>query len=241
MQPEEITALFDQQAPSYDRQWERLAGLNGALHVLTAAVLAELPVEARILCVGAGTGVEIISLAERFPGWSFTAIEPSTPMLEVFRRKAAERGILSRCVLHAGFLDTLPAGDPFDAATAFLVSQFILDRLSRTEFFGRIADRLCPGGILVASDLAGDLETADGRGLLDVWFRLMNQGGVSDEALQRMRAAYRRDVAVLPPEDVREIIAMGGFESPVRFFQAGMIHAWFALANGSIRTTRAKR
>jgi hypothetical protein len=27
---------------------------------------------------------------------------------------------------------------------------------------------------------------------------------------------------------VREIIARGGFESPVLFFQAGMIHGWYA-------------
>jgi tRNA (cmo5U34)-methyltransferase len=50
----------------------------------------------------------------------------------------------------------------------------------------------------------------------------------SREGVERMREAYRRDVAVLPPADVRDIITLGGFESPVLFFQAGMIHAWFA-------------
>ena len=45
---------------------------------------------------------------------------------------------------------------------------------------------------------------------------------------ERMREAYRRDVAVLPPSEVRDIITRGGFGSPVLFFQAGMIHGWYA-------------
>lgn len=47
MQRDEITALFDQQAATYDRKWSELASMNGALHLLAGAVLAPLPAEAR--------------------------------------------------------------------------------------------------------------------------------------------------------------------------------------------------
>lgn len=50
----------------------------------------------------------------------------------------------------------------------------------------------------------------------------------SPEEIERMREAYSRDVAVLPAGDVRDIITRGGFDSPILFFQAGMIHAWYA-------------
>ncbi len=228
MQKEEITAIFDQQASSYDQQWSKLAPINNALHLLTSAVLSELPPTANILCVGSGTGTEILYLAHRFPEWHFTAVEPSVPMLDIFRRKAEEHGILSRCVLHSGHLDSLPPSDSFDAATAFLVSQFTLDRDIRSAFFRSIASRLFPHGILVSSDLAGDLAAVDSQNLLEVWLRLMKGNGVPPEGVARMREAYTRDVAVLPPHDVRDIIVHGGFESPVLFFQAGMIHAWYA-------------
>ncbi|MDR3458246.1 MAG: class I SAM-dependent methyltransferase [Verrucomicrobiae bacterium] len=228
MQREEITAIFDRQASSYDQQWTKMAPLNGALHLLTAAVLGELAPTANILCVGPGTGAEIVQLAQKFPGWRFTAVEPSTLMLDVFRSKAEEHGILSRCRLHAGYLDSLPPGESFDAATAFLVSQFILDREHRMAFFRGIAQRLRPSGLLISSDLAGDLRMADVQNLLGVWFKLMNQGGISPDGMQRMREAYSRDVAVLPVRDVHDVITQGGFESPVLFFQAGMIHAWYA-------------
>lgn len=228
MQQAEITAIFDQQAATYDQKWSELAPINSALHLLTSAVLAKLPATANILCVGAGTGTEILYLAKKYPGWTFTAVEPSTPMQDVFRRRADEAGISSRCTFHAGYLDSLPAGRAFDAATAFLVSQFILDRQERSQFFQGIADRLRPDGILVSSDLAGDLAAPDWKDLLGVWFTLMKGNGVSSEEMEKMREAYTRDVAVLPPEIGREIIMGGGFELPVLFFQTGLIHAWYA-------------
>ena len=229
MNKEGIIAIFDRQAWSYDEQWRRLAAINSALHLLTRTVLSELPPQANILCVGAGTGTEIIQLAESFPGWRFTAVEPSRPMLEVFQRKAEDRGILPRCVLHAGYLDSLPPGESFDAATVFLVSQFIRNREFRTAFFQEIAQRLRPSGRLISSDLAGDLDGADYESLLEVWFKLMSGGGVSEEGIKRIRRAYADDVAVLPPGDVRNIIQQGGFQPPIQFFQAGLIHAWYAI------------
>ena len=75
----------------------------------------------------AGTGQELVYLAEKFPRWRFAAVEPSAPMLAVCRRKAEERGVAPRCVFHEGYLDSLPPSAPFDAATSLLVSQFILD------------------------------------------------------------------------------------------------------------------
>jgi tRNA (cmo5U34)-methyltransferase len=231
MQKEKITEIFDRQAASYDEKWSRLAPINSALHLLVGAVLSDLPADARILCVGAGTGTEILFLARQFPGWQFTAVEPSMAMLEVFRRRAEEYGISSRCVFHTGYVDSLPPADTYDAATAFLVSQFILERDVRSEFFRSIAGHLHPEGVLVSSDLACDLAAVtEGPGLLDVWLRLMKDSGtlpLPDE-IERMREAYSRDVAVLPPSEVREIITSGGFTPPIQFFQAGMIHAWYA-------------
>jgi len=93
-------------------------------------------------------------------------------------------------------------------------------------------DDLRPEGLLISSDLAGDLSAvpADGPGLLEIWLRLMRVSDTlpSPEEIECIREAYTRDVAVLPPGDVRGIIARGGFDSLVLFFQAGMIHAWYA-------------
>lgn len=228
MQQEELTATFDQQAASYDDQWKKLAPVRDALHLLMRAIFSGLPVDAHVLCVGAGTGAELIYLANEFPQWRFTVVEPSSAMLGVCRRHAEERGFASRCVFHSGYLDSLPASNAFDAATCLLVSQFMLDRETRSGFFHAIAERLKPGAVLVSSDLASDVYSTTYENLLGVWWQMMKGANVPSEGIERLREAYRRDVAVLPVDDVEAIIVSGGFENPVLFFQAGLIHAWYS-------------
>ena len=226
--PEPPAAFGPEHAAAYDQRYAKLAPLRDVLHLLTSAVLADLPAEARILCVGAGTGAELIYLAEKFPQWRFAVVEPSAPMLEVCRRKAEAGGITSRCGFHEGYLDSLPPSEAFDAATALLVLQFILAPEARGGFFRNIAARLRPGSYLVSADLASDLTSANYQSLLAVWLRLMRETGSSPEQLEKLRDAYGRDVAVLPIEQISAIIASAGFERPVLFLQTCLIHAWFA-------------
>jgi tRNA (cmo5U34)-methyltransferase len=228
MRSDELKAAFDQQAPGYDRQWAKLSPIRDALHFLLESVFAELPADARVLCVGVGTGAELAHLATRFPGWSFTLVEPSGAMLGLCRERAASLGFQSRCRFHEGYLETLPDDTPHHAATSFLVSQFIVDRAARTSYFQAIARRLLPGGLLASSDLASDTASAAHEALVQAWMNMMAAAEVPREALARMREAWKRDVAILPPAEVANLIAAGGFETPVQFHQAGLIHAWFA-------------
>ena len=145
-------------------------------------------------------------------------------MLDVCRRRAERDGFAARCAFHEGTLDTLPPSDGHDAATCFLVSQFVLDRAARAAFFRAIAERLRPGGLLASADLAADDGAFDT--LLRLWMRVMAGPDVSDEQVERARAAYATDVAVLPPATVASVIEAGGFEPPVPIYQAGLLHAW---------------
>lgn len=228
MRQDEVKAIFDQQAAGYDAQWARTAPIKECLYFLLESLFAGLPADARILCVGAGTGAELAHLAQRHAGWRFTAVEPSGPMLDVCRRRAEQTGFASRCDFHEGYLDSLADPAPFDAATCFLVSQFILDPGARSAFFGEIACRLKPGGVLASSDLAADLESPGYDVLLRGWMNMMAAAEVPPEAIERMRKAYADDVGVLPPGRIGSILEAGGFEPPVLFFQAGLIHAWLS-------------
>lgn len=232
MSRQEPPKAFDQaHAAEYDNRYAKLAPMREALHLLTSAVLADLPAEARILCVGAGTGAELLYLAQKFPQWTFTAVDPSAPMLAVCRRRAEEAGIASRCVFHEGYLETLSPSEAFDAATSILVSQFLLDPSARTEFFRAIAGRLRPGGYLVSADLASDRSSTAYESLLEVWLRLMRATEATPEQLENMRVVYGRDVAILPLAEVSAVIAAAGFTTPVLFLQTGLIHGWYAQRN----------
>ncbi len=228
MNQDEITRLFDQQAAGYDAQWARTHPIRDCLHLLLDSAFAALPADARILCVGAGTGAELLHLARNHPGWQFTAVEPSGAMLAPCRQAAARENLSARCHFHEGYLESLPDTGRFDAATCFLVSQFILDTTLRTGFFREIAHRLAPGAILASSDLAADVQSPAYDVLLRAWMNMMAAAEVSADAMQRMRDAYARDVGILPPEQIAALIAAGGFQPPVRFFQAGLIHGWLS-------------
>lgn len=226
----QLESTFDRQAGTYDQQWAKLAPFRDGIHLLMASVFSRLPQDARMLCVGAGTGAEIQFLAERFPDWSFVAVEPSPGMVEVARARAAQHGFGGRCSFHTGYLESLPAGEPFDCAASLLVSQFLLDPQERGAFFRGIATRLKAGGVLVTSDLASDTGAPHYAGLLEVWLRTMAGADLSPDRVQQMRDAYDRDVAILPARRVEALIASAGFDAPVQFYQAGLMHAWYCRA-----------
>ncbi|MDX3774009.1 class I SAM-dependent methyltransferase [Chromatiaceae bacterium AAb-1] len=228
MHQDEIKAIFDQQAAGYDTQWAKTAPIKDCLYFLLESLFTGLPADARILCVGVGTGAELAHLAQKNPAWRFTAVEPSGPMLDVCRQRAEKEGFASRCYFHEGYLDSLPATGLHDAATCFLVSQFILDQQARSGFFREISRKLKPGGILASSDLASDVESSEYEVLLGAWMNMMAASDISPEGIDRMRKAYANDVGVLPPGSIASIIESGGFEPPVQFFQAGLIHAWLS-------------
>jgi len=229
MKNQESAIVFDHERASvYDKKFAKLAPLRDALHLLIRAILSELPADARILCVGVGTGSELIDLAGAFPGWQFTAVEPAAPMLNICRQRVEDCGITSRCTFHEGYLDSLPSSDSFDAAACLVVSHFLMQQDERRKFFNQIALRLRPQGYLISSDIAYDMSTSAYPRLLDVWLRMMKSAEVPDEEVEKMRAAYGHDVAVLPPHEVASIIASSGFEPPVLFLQTLLIHAWYA-------------
>ncbi|NYZ61577.1 class I SAM-dependent methyltransferase [Luteimonas sp. SJ-16] len=226
MQPEALVALFDRQAPGYDRQWAGMSAIRDCMFLLLEPLLAGLPDDARVLCVGVGTGQELVHLARIRPGWHFVAVDPSGAMIEACRARAQDEGFAGRCRFHHGFLDALPGEAPFDAATCFLVSQFLVDRPARVALFADIAARLQPGGLLASSDLAAETTSPGYAVLLPAWLRMMAMADVTPDAIRRSREAYQRDVGVLPPAEVTAILHDGGFEQCVQFFQAGLIHAW---------------
>ncbi|MGB3757157.1 MAG: class I SAM-dependent methyltransferase [Rivularia sp. (in: cyanobacteria)] len=229
MTDREPAIVFDnERASSYDETFARLAPIRDALYLLIRQIFSELPADANILCVGAGTGAEMIYLAQNFPQWRFTAVEPASAMLDICRQKAEECGISSRCTFHQGYLDSLPTSNSFDAATCLLVSHFIMQQDERSNFFKQIAARLHPNAYLVSSDLTCDMDTLEYQSLLEVWLRMLKFSQVPVSEIENIRSSYGRNVALLSPQKVESIIIKGGFDSPTLFYQTLLIRAWYS-------------
>lgn len=191
-------------------------------------MLLDLAEDAQVLCVGTGTGAALIALAQAFPNWTFTAVDPSSAMLDICREKVENAGISSRSQFPEDYLDSLPESGKFDAATAILVSQFLLEEEQRRAFFHEIWRRLNPGTYFIHADLAAPADPIVHENLKAVWIQALRFNGLSPEAAQAYIPGWAKRVAVLKKVEIEAIVASSGFETPTLFYQSLFLHAWYA-------------
>ena len=214
-------------ADTYDRRNDALAPISNNLHFLLQLVLADLPVDARVLCVGVGTGAEILSLASAYPGWSFVGVDPSAEMLAVGRRRLEQAGVMRRCELVQGYVEDAPR-EAFDAAVSLLVAHFIKSE-GRPAFYAAIHDRLKPGGRFVSAEISGDLDAPEFPAMLEDWKQVQTLMGATPQSLAKLEGMMREALGVLPPEETQALWRAAGFAMPIPFFQAFIIRGWHAV------------
>lgn len=222
-----VPNLFNREiAEAYDRRNSALAPISDSLHFLIRLVLTDLPAEARVLCVGVGTGAEILSLAIANPGWSFVGIDPSEEMLAVGRSRLEQAGVLHRCELLQGYAEDVTQHS-FDAAISLLVAHFI-KREDRHRFYSAIHGRLRPGGRFISAEISGDMNAPTFPDMLEDWKRIQSLMGATQESLAKLGDMMRGVLGVLPPAETEAMWEAGGFRKPISFFQAFMIRGWHA-------------
>lgn len=215
-------------ADAYDDKFAKLSPINENLHFLIQLILQELPSDANILCVGAGTGTEIIKLANAYPGWCFKAVEPSAPMLKVCQDKLQKHGILSRCELVHGYLSDVSSKETFDAVLCLLVTQFVKDQQARQEMFCQMSSQLKPGGYLINAEISADMSSSQFNDLAEKWKTMHAYSGASAEGVSNMIKALQDNVSVEPPAIIESYLRKSDFSLPIQFFQSLLIHAWYA-------------
>lgn len=221
------TDFFNKEAAQrYDERNSKLSRISDCLHFLTGLALKDLPAQARILCVGVGTGAEILSLAQTFPGWTFVGLDPSQNMLDVCRERMNDAGLGDRCEFVHGFIQDLPSQKPFDAAVSILVAHFIkLDE--RLAYFQNITQHLRSGGYLVNAEISFDLNSPQFPTMLKGWEQVQTMMGATPESLATLPKQLREMLTVLPPEKTEALLRQSGISQPVSFFRAMMICGWF--------------
>lgn len=211
---------------SYDAKNRNLAPIVDNLHFLIRLVLKDLPRNARILCVGVGTGAEILSLSGEYPEWSFVGVEPSSPMLDVCRERLRDAGVLNRCELIHGYVQDAPAGENFDAVLSILVAHFV-KRAERPDFYRNIQERLKTDGYFISAEISCDLDSDEFPLMLENWKHIQKLMGAAPEQLESLASMLRETLPVLSPTETETLIRASGIPIPVRFYQAFMISGWY--------------
>ncbi len=229
MSNESVAKIFDKGTPeAYDERNRKLAPIADNLHFLIRFVLDELPDDARILCVGVGTGIEIVELAKANPGWRFVGADPSATMLGGCRKRLAENHLSDRCELHHGYISVVPDKANFNAALCLLVMHFLKSLDARRQMFTDIARRLHADGYVINAEISADRTVAAFDDILEKWIAMQRLGGASDGHAASFREAMKEHLLLLPPHDTETLMRDAGFSLPVQFFQSLLIRGWYA-------------
>ncbi|MFJ2382495.1 class I SAM-dependent methyltransferase [Pseudomonas protegens] len=223
---------FDRsRADEYARQSRiALAGYD-ACHDLAACMLAASLGEGRaahILAVGAGgTAQEIIAMVSLEPGWRFTAVDPSAPMLETARQQLQAQGLLERTEVRLATVDELAADEPFDGATLIGVLHHLPGDEAKRQLLRAIARRLKPGAPLIVA--GNHYAYASQPLLLAAWGqRWRQQGATADEVHAKLGKILQ---GADPPHSeaaVQRLLEEGGFSAGTRFFSSLFWGAWLS-------------
>jgi demethylmenaquinone methyltransferase / 2-methoxy-6-polyprenyl-1,4-benzoquinol methylase len=220
----QVRAMFDRISRIYDRlNTVMTAGLHHGWR-RRAADLAQLRPGGRALDVATGTGDLAFELADRIaPGGEVLGVDFSEQMLDVARRKAAERALPARVGFEWGNAMELDyPDDSFDAATVgFGVRNFSdLDR-----GLGELARVVRPGGRVVILEV-----TSPQRPPLSSFFSLW-----FDRAVPVLgRVAGDADAYTYLPNSVRRF--PGPNELAARMARAGLKPVRYVITAGGIIT-----
>lgn len=226
----DTAAKFDSsRAAEYEKQSRiALAGYD-ACHDLAACMLAAslgTGSTATVLVAGAGgTANEIIVAGRLEPNWSFVAVDPSGPMLDLAMARVAAAGLSERTERIQGVVSDLPADRHFDAATLIGVLHHLPGHAAKQAILDDIAKRLKAGAPFI---LAGNHYAYAAQPLLmAAWGERWRMNGAGADEIKAKLGKILQGAD--PPESeeaVAALLSASGFDKPQRFFSSLFWGAW---------------
>lgn len=224
--PTSIQQFDEDRADAYDDRIRRIAPGYDVLHDVVSSVMeTTLGAEAHLLVVGAGTGAEIAAMGTAQPDWQFTAVDPSSEMLERCRRRMAGTDLEERVEYVCESVEDLSSSRRFDAATSVFVSHFLEDRDAKLRFFGSIARWLRTGAPFVFADLHARGEGSDA--VWDAWKSWFFRTGALDEEVDRVFSKMEAEISFVPEAELDRIVQTAGFDPTTRIYQCFLWGAWW--------------
>jgi len=221
-------AWFDRWVDTYDSERRLLIACFDQFYGAAAEVAAlDRSGPARVLDLGAGTGLLSSVLAKVLPEASFVLVDEAPAMLARAQDRLAPLGDRVQ-VLVADLRDPLPDG-PFDVVASALAIHH-LDDAAKADLYCRAANVLAPGGVLVnAEQVAGPTPTLDAR-YRERWRVHCRAAGASDDTLAAADARMAIDVPASVPAQL-DMFRQAGLidvDCPFQSWRFAVLAGWRA-------------
>ncbi|MDE2719769.1 class I SAM-dependent methyltransferase [Candidatus Palauibacter polyketidifaciens] len=181
----------------------------------------------RVLVVGAGTGIELVTFKTAEPGWRLTGVDPSRQMIEIARRRMREAGVGDGARLVHGHVSDLDE-DGFAAATCFNVMHFLPDDGAKQSLLHDIARRLAPGAPFLLFELHGDRSSPRFDELFAAWSRYWKIHGMGEAERAAFRARIDEGIHWASEARILQLLAEAGFEDAWRYYRALLYGGWIS-------------
>lgn len=198
------------------------------VHTMASVLLAErAPADARVLVLGAGGGLEVKAFATAHPAWTFLAVDPAAPMLDL--AVATLGPLASRMDVHQGYVADAPDG-PFDAATGLLMLH-LTEREDRLRTVADVHRRLRPGAPFVVMHVSYPQDDDAERQLwLHRHVAYLVASGLDPAYVEKASVMLRQHMPALSPDEDRAILEQAGFTGVTQFFSAFTFRGWVGYA-----------
>lgn len=213
-------------ANEYEKGIRRtLPSYDAMLRLIQTFYRSTLHEHAEMLIVGAGSGNEILQLADGRPHWSFMGIDPSESMLDIAKERL--QSLPNDLSFYQGtLLDTHLPAIKFDAASCVLVLHFIQGYEDKLSTLKEICNHLKPGAPFVLVSKYGRPGTIETELQFDLWRSYWLQHtklSVADVA--EMEKSIRA-LSFMAEEDILTLLQEAGFITPSRFFATTLFGGW---------------
>lgn len=190
------------------------------LHKMAGLLIAErVPVDALVLVLGAGGGLELKAFADMQHEWRFDGVDPSWEMLQL--AKVTLGAATSRVTLHESTINGAPEG-PFDAAACLLTLHFLAEE-ERRYTVKEVLQRLRPGAPFVVAH-----HSFPNRGPeQDKWLgRYAAFAEIPKAQAESSMKAMKERLHVLSPDQDVALLSDAGFRNIEQFYAGFTFRGW---------------
>jgi tRNA (cmo5U34)-methyltransferase len=202
-------------------------GFDGLHRIMLQVLRERMPKDGKVLVLGAGGGLEILTMAQAEHEWTFCGVDPSAEML------AAARLTLGDAASRVDWIEGLIFDAPrtlFDGGTCMLTLHFVPDDGAKLDTLKAMRARLKPGAPFVIAHMAIDKNATDADLQFERYARYSEDSGTDPEMVARARTHVKAMLHSVGPGRDEALLKEAGFTGVELVFAGLVWRGWVGYA-----------